>query len=232
MYRFAAKRILVQSKTLITNPNNNHNQRRYLLHLLRSISTNAPDPNFPQKPINNQKITPNSTENRSTSERLGQNVTNVAVKLASEAAETLKKVADEGVDDRSQNENRGREREGRPRVEYKDEQARVLQASLPHVLRLGWSEAAIITGAKEAGVSPSIVGSFPRREAALVEALDTVIHSDRIAKLIQVRLEMQAPYISKWSQALSIQAQPLNIPTSFNQRAVLIDAIPDDSDNT
>lgn len=37
------------------------------------------------------------------------------------------------------------------------------------------------------------------------EALDTVIHSDRIAKLIQVRLEMQAPYISKWSQALSIQ---------------------------
>lgn len=140
MYRFAAKRILVQSKTLITNPNNNNNQRRNLLHLLRSITTNAPDPNFPQKPITNQKIIPNSppassAENRSTSERLGQDVTNVAEKLASEAAETLKKVADEGVDDRSQNENRGREREGRPRVEYKDEQARVLQASLPHVVR-------------------------------------------------------------------------------------------------
>ncbi|KAI3880674.1 hypothetical protein MKX03_008085 [Papaver bracteatum] len=138
MYRFAAKRILVQSKTLITNPNN---QTRNLLHLSRLITTttNAPDPNFPQKPI-------------------GQDATNVAEKLA---AETLKKVAEEGADGRSQNESRGREREGRPRVEYKDEQARVLQASLPHVLRLGWSEA----------------------------------------------------------------AQPLNIPTSFNQQAVLIDEI-------
>ncbi|KAI3945531.1 hypothetical protein MKW98_018348 [Papaver atlanticum] len=245
MYRFAAKRILIQSKTLITNPNN---QRRNRLHLLRSITTttNAPDPNSSQKPIPNQKITPNSTENRSTSERLGQDATNVAEKLAAEAAETLKKVAEERVDDRSQNERGRREGEGfkaRPRVEYKDEQARVLQAALPHVLRLGWSEAAIITGAKEAGVSPSIVGSFPRKEAALVEffmdeclhklidriesgeALDTMIHSDRIAKLIQIRLEMQAPYISKWAQALSIQAQPLNIPTSFNQRAVLIDEI-------
>ncbi|KAI3945534.1 hypothetical protein MKW98_018351 [Papaver atlanticum] len=202
MYRFAAKRILVQSKTLITNPNNNHNQRRNLLHLLRSITTNPPDPNFPQKPITNQKITPNSpassTENRSTSERLGKGVSNVAEKLASEASETLKKVADERVDGRSQNENRGREREGRPKVEYKDEQARVLQAALHH-LRLGWSEAAIITGAKEAGVSPSILGSFPRKEAAVFEffmddclhklidriesgeALDTMIHSDRIA---------------------------------------------------
>ncbi|KAI3945533.1 hypothetical protein MKW98_018350 [Papaver atlanticum] len=36
---------------------------------------------------------------------------------------------------------------------------------------------------------------------------------------------MQAPYILKWSQELSIQAQPLNIPTSFNQRTVLIDEI-------
>ncbi|KAI3880672.1 hypothetical protein MKX03_008083 [Papaver bracteatum] len=246
MYRFAAKRILVQSKTLITNPNN---QTRNLLHLSRLITTttNAPDPNFPQKPITNQKIIPNSSastgEHRSTSERLGQDATNVAEKLAAESAETLKKVAEEGAGDRSQNEYRGREREGRPRVEYKDEQARVLQAALPHVLKLGWSEAAIITGAKEAGVSPSIVGSFPRKEAALVEffmddclhklidriesgeALDTMIHSDRIAKLIQIRLEMQAPYISKWSQALSIQAQPLNIPTSFKQRAVLIDEI-------
>lgn len=35
--------------------------------------------------------------------------------------------------------------------------------------RLGWTEAAMIAGAREAGVSPSIVGSFPRKEAALVE---------------------------------------------------------------
>ncbi|KAM7485645.1 hypothetical protein LguiA_001654 [Lonicera macranthoides] len=36
------------------------------------------------------------------------------------------------------------------------------------VIGLGWIEAAMIAGAREAGVSP-IVGSFPRKEAALVE---------------------------------------------------------------
>jgi ubiquinone biosynthesis protein COQ9 len=38
-------------------------------------------------------------------------------------------------------------------------------------LRLGWSEEAMIAGARDVGVSPSIVGSFPRKEAALVEVL-------------------------------------------------------------
>ncbi|PRQ56127.1 putative ubiquinone biosynthesis protein COQ9 [Rosa chinensis] len=132
----------------------------------------------------------------------------------------------------------------RPRVEYQDEQARVLQASLPHVIRLGWSEAAMIAGARDVGVSPSIVGSFPRKEAALVEffmddclqrlsdtiessteELRSLIPSERITKLVRIRLEMQAPYISKWPQALSIQAQPVNVPTSFKQRALLVDEI-------
>ncbi|KAJ7979223.1 Ubiquinone biosynthesis protein COQ9 mitochondrial [Quillaja saponaria] len=130
-----------------------------------------------------------------------------------------------------------------PRAEYQDEQARLLQASLPHVIKLGWSEAALIAGARDVSLSPSIIGSFPRKEAALVEffmddclerlidridsddGLKSLIPSDRIAKLIRIRLEMQVPYISKWPQALSIQAQPLNVPTSFKQRAMLIDEI-------
>ncbi|OMO67142.1 Ubiquinone biosynthesis protein COQ9 [Corchorus capsularis] len=130
-----------------------------------------------------------------------------------------------------------------PRAGYEEEQARVLQASLRHVMRVGWSEEAMIAGAKEVGVSPSIVGSFPRKEAALVEFfmddclqklidridsgedLQNLIPSQRIAKLIRIRLEMQAPYISKWPQALSIQAHPLNVPTSFKQRAMLVDEI-------
>lgn len=37
------------------------------------------------------------------------------------------------------------------------------------------------------------------------EDLKNLIPSDRVAKLVQIRLEMQAPYISKWPQALSIQ---------------------------
>ncbi|KAK8602388.1 hypothetical protein V6N13_057980 [Hibiscus sabdariffa] len=130
-----------------------------------------------------------------------------------------------------------------PRAEYEGEQARVLQASLRHVIRLGWSEEAMIAGAKEVGISPSIVGSFPRKEAALVEffmddclqrlidridsgeELQNLTPSQCIYKLVRIRLEMQAPYISKWPQALSIQAHPLNVSTSFKQRAMLIDEI-------
>ncbi|GFP87219.1 ubiquinone biosynthesis protein coq9 mitochondrial [Phtheirospermum japonicum] len=131
----------------------------------------------------------------------------------------------------------------RPKAHWQEEQARVLQSSLRHVNTLGWSDAAMIAGAREVGVSPSIVGSFPRKEAALVEFfmddclqkliniidskddLKTTIASNRVAKLVGNRLEMQAPYISKWPQALSIQAQPSNIATSFKQRAMLVDEI-------
>ncbi|XP_021756711.1 ubiquinone biosynthesis protein COQ9, mitochondrial-like [Chenopodium quinoa] len=134
-------------------------------------------------------------------------------------------------------------RSRRPVVEYEEEQARVLQASLRHVESLGWTETAMLAGAREVGLSPSIVGSFPRKEAALVEyfmdeclerlidiiesdtELKNLIPSQHISKLVRIRLEMQASFISKWAQALSIQALPTNVPTSFKQRAALIDEI-------
>ncbi|KAK8941258.1 hypothetical protein KSP39_PZI010118 [Platanthera zijinensis] len=126
---------------------------------------------------------------------------------------------------------------------YEDEQARVLRAAISHVPRLGWSESAMISGARDVGVSPSIVGSFPRREAALVEffmddcltrfvdrigsgeELRNLMLSNRLAKLVRIRLEMQVPYITKWPQALGIQTQPSNLPASLKQRAVLVDEI-------
>lgn len=37
------------------------------------------------------------------------------------------------------------------------------------------------------------------------EDLKSLIPSERISKLIRFRLETQAPFISKWPQALSIQ---------------------------
>ncbi|XP_044471276.1 ubiquinone biosynthesis protein COQ9, mitochondrial-like [Mangifera indica] len=94
---------------------------------------------------------------------------------------------------------------------------------------LGWTEAAMIAGARVVGVSPAIIGSFPRKEAALVEYfmddwlqrlidridsgedLQNLIPSQCISKLIKISLEMQAPYISKWPQALSIQV-PIILP--------------------
>uniref|UniRef100_A0A1J3JYG4 Ubiquinone biosynthesis protein n=1 Tax=Noccaea caerulescens TaxID=107243 RepID=A0A1J3JYG4_NOCCA len=137
-----------------------------------------------------------------------------------------------------------RRHEGRkPRAEFQEEQARVLSASLRHVPRLGWTEEAMMAGSRDVGVSPSIVGSFSRKEAALVEYfmdeclqllidridtgldLQNLIPSERISKLIRIRLEMQVPYMSKWPQALSIQAHPVNVPTSFKQRAMLVDEI-------
>ena len=35
--------------------------------------------------------------------------------------------------------------------------------------------------------------------------LKNLITSHRISKLVRIRLEMQAPYISRWPEALSIQ---------------------------
>lgn len=35
--------------------------------------------------------------------------------------------------------------------------------------------------------------------------LQDLVPSERIAKLVKLRLQLQAPYISKWPQALSIQ---------------------------
>jgi ubiquinone biosynthesis protein COQ9 len=129
--------------------------------------------------------------------------------------------------------------------DYEDEQAKVLRAALHHVPRLGWSESAMIAGARDVGVSPSIIGAFSRKEAALVEffmddclerlidqiesgegeKLKNLILSERLSKLIRMRLEMQVSYVSKWPQALSIQSQPANLPNSLKQRAALVDEI-------
>ena len=35
--------------------------------------------------------------------------------------------------------------------------------------------------------------------------LQNLIPSERVSKLVSIRLEMQIPYVSKWPQALSIQ---------------------------
>ncbi|XP_047157802.1 uncharacterized protein LOC124828530 [Vigna umbellata] len=68
-----------------------------------------------------------------------------------------------------------------PKANYEDQQARVLQASLPYVIKLGWTEAALIAGARDVGLSPSIVGSLTRKEAALVEVHFPVFYSYHIS---------------------------------------------------
>uniref|UniRef100_A0A7N0UXR6 Ubiquinone biosynthesis protein n=1 Tax=Kalanchoe fedtschenkoi TaxID=63787 RepID=A0A7N0UXR6_KALFE len=158
---------------------------------------------------------------------------------ATNASSSSSSVLEERISPESAGGGRGR----RLGIDYQEEQARVLEASLAYVNKFGWSEEAMIAGAREVGLSPSIIGSFQRKEAALVEffmdlclerlsdRVDTdgeiknLILSERIAKLVRTRLEMQSPYISKWPQALSIQAQPSNVATSLKQRAELVDEI-------
>ncbi|KAI5415305.1 hypothetical protein KIW84_040665, partial [Lathyrus oleraceus] len=62
-----------------------------------------------------------------------------------------------------------RRQSSKSRAKYEDEHARLLHASLTHVMKLGWTEAALMAGANDVGLSPSIVGSLSRKEAALVE---------------------------------------------------------------
>lgn len=161
---------------------------------------------------------------------------------AAEAAAASASSSSSGPASSAAEEARRRQRSS-PLGDYREEQRRVLQASLRHVKTLGWSEAAMIAGARDVGLSPSIVGSFPRKGAALVEyfmddclqrlidcidsgdELNRLIPSERISRVIRIRLEMQIPYISKWAEALAIQAQPLNAPTSLKQRAMLVDEI-------
>lgn len=58
--------------------------------------------------------------------------------------------------------------------------------------KLGWTEAALVEGAKDAGLSPAIVGAFPRREAALVEVGESY-HAHFPFMHVQYDLEL------KWS---------------------------------
>lgn len=128
--------------------------------------------------------------------------------------------------------------------EIVDEKTQVLRAAMTHVSKLGWTEAALVEGAKDARLSPAIVGAFPRKEAALVEffmeecnrhledeaearekELSSMLLAERIAQIVRLRLQMQIPFLSKWPQALSIQAHPMNAATALTQRAVLIDDI-------
>ena len=65
-----------------------------------------------------------------------------------------------------------------------------------------------------------------RIDAGEGEQLKNLILSERLAKLVRMRLEMQAPYISKWPQALSIQVCSSILPLGFWVYFSHMDVIP------
>lgn len=142
-----------------------------------------------------------------------------------------------------------KEEERGPSSPEQSEQQVVLESAMGFVLQHGWSEQALVEGAKHAGFSPSIIGLFSRGEAHLVEhfmecckqrlreeveaergegggegeARDSVSLEERIVRVVRHRLELQGLYAQNWAQALSIQARPSNIVRSLEQRKELVE---------
>lgn len=144
-------------------------------------------------------------------------------------------ITEEGLSDGSAGDG-----EGKP----KEDRVRILEAALTHVAQLGWTEAALAEGARDCGLSPSVLGILARKEAELVEffmdkcredlahdlerrkeELSRLPQRERTVAAVRARLEMQGPYASNWPQALAVQARPANVPTTLRQRAELMDVI-------
>eukprot|EP00002_Diphylleia_rotans_P020023 TRINITY_DN3880_c0_g1_i2.p1 TRINITY_DN3880_c0_g1~~TRINITY_DN3880_c0_g1_i2.p1 ORF type:complete len:305 (-),score=67.97 TRINITY_DN3880_c0_g1_i2:90-1004(-) len=106
----------------------------------------------------------------------------------------------------------------------------LLKATLKHVPTLGWTAHAIVSGAKDLGLSPSSIGLFEGGTLGLVaeyirynnEKLEQAAKSiklsgstrDKYYSLIKARLELQVPYMSNWQQGLGHLVCPSNIKVS------------------
>ncbi|GAB4817878.1 hypothetical protein N2152v2_004924 [Parachlorella kessleri] len=132
--------------------------------------------------------------------------------------------------------------EGDPEVD--EQRLHLLEASLQHVAQLGWSAAALAAGAADVGLSPSSAGLLARGEAELVEYFNARCNHDLEERLrameselgsmkttekvrtgVKLRLEMNAPYINSWAQALSLQARPDSAARALQQRMDIADII-------
>jgi len=57
-------------------------------------------------------------------------------------------------------------------------------------IKLGWTEGALIAGARDVGLSPSIVGSLSRKEASLVEVHFPLFYSSHISLIFTFLLSV------------------------------------------
>ncbi|XP_021636540.2 uncharacterized protein LOC110632578 isoform X2 [Hevea brasiliensis] len=196
MYRTAAKRLL--SGTTVVKSSDARFRLRNLQTIVTStgICTSANPQSISNQNPNNQNQIPRTKPNQSDSNASSSPTSSSSSGPTSFTADEARRRHHHHHDERRI-----------PRVKYQDEQARVLHASLRHVFFM----------------DECLQKLIDRIDSG--EELQNLAPSERISKLVRIRLEMQAPYISKWPQALSIQAHPSNIPTSFKQRAILLDEI-------
>lgn len=129
----------------------------------------------------------------------------------------------------------------------------ILDASLQFVSKHGWSVESIQCGAESMNYPGVAHGLYPngaielirhfylKCNRELIEQLQKELSSagidsdgkpkpiavprDFIVKAIRMRLEMIAPYIDTWPQALALMTLPQNVPTSLAQLLHLVDDI-------
>lgn len=120
----------------------------------------------------------------------------------------------------------------------------LLESALKHVKEQGWTLAAVQAAARDLGLSPAIAASLERGPAELVEHfvlksneefaaqaaqrkgdLENMRLKERIAQLLRWRLELTAPYVDSWPQAMALQALPTNAGNATKQLALLVDDI-------
>ncbi|KAG9413682.1 Ubiquinone biosynthesis protein coq9, mitochondrial [Aphanomyces cochlioides] len=117
----------------------------------------------------------------------------------------------------------------------------ILTHGLRHVNTSGWTLESLGNGARDAGFPSVAHGMFPRGPIELVEYfMDDVQRqvqdklaaetedlpvTDRLKRGIKFRLEILAPYLSMWPQAMALGALPQNAPTTVKKLAEMIDDI-------
>jgi ubiquinone biosynthesis protein COQ9 len=132
---------------------------------------------------------------------------------------------------------------GNPRAEFEAMRARILDRALAHVPFDGWTEKALLEGAKDAGYAPAMaLDAFPggvpdaldyaaaRADAAMLDALEEVDLAklrvrDRVAAAIRARLELSTPHKEAIQRALAALALPHNLPLGARTLWRTVDAI-------
>jgi len=118
----------------------------------------------------------------------------------------------------------------------------LLEGSLKHVPKLGWSLSAISAGARDMNLPGIAHGLFPKGAFELVEYfvnktnkqlavdfgsrdLSNQNQREKLATIVKARLQTLTPYVKngRWSEAMATLAQPSNLPQSLHMLALLVD---------
>ncbi|RZC38976.1 COQ9 and/or Kinetochor Ybp2 domain containing protein [Asbolus verrucosus] len=121
---------------------------------------------------------------------------------------------------------------------------KILAASLPFVVELGWSKQTLGAGARAVGYPEVTHGLFPKGGADLVlyfqrtsnlklveilreleKAVSTIPPAEFVEKALQSRLKMTIPYLSRWPQAIAIMSLPPNVPSALATILTTVDDI-------